>query len=329
MWLKCVLVNSWCFFVKNKCHQQGLGEISVKNKIHQQHTNCSCRAYPVGETIKLVHLIVSKDHNHYQTKTKLDYPATTPPKLDYQTTPPKPDCQTTDPWPFWLQDDGSTERETSNPFFDNPQYLKYLSTWKNNYGGNWPGLEVFISFQAQSPRQVTPRAVAQLRKLVSILIQDGCKNAVVFPARLESACCAFAGLPGVTTSCKISIRVLASAFSVHLQSVLALIRNYAQEEAKLAASAPSSSSARHPKSGAVRKSMSFADKEVMNDLAGMLSLKAAPVLSPGPIAEPLVHQPVADAAATSPPLQKGLPSWAQFEGDGKQIATTSNNPESL
>ena len=120
-------------------------------------------------------------------------------------------------------------REVANPALDVPQYLSALQRSKAESADSWGGVESYMTLHASSCRQVIPAAVAQVYKLLRGLITIGCLNGVVYLARLEQAAVAFCGMPDVVKSSKVPIKQLGAQFSVHIQSLLSLLRVCAQE----------------------------------------------------------------------------------------------------
>ena len=129
-------------------------------------------------------------------------------------------------------------------------------------------------------RLLNPTALAQISALLKVLISKGCRNAVVFPARLEAACVAFCGLP---TSVKIaheSVTTLGGQLSTHIQAALALLRQYTQENQQLGRAMPGG--AMFPKTGAFRKLMQYSDRVIVEQLSAMLNLRPAADRSASP-----------------------------------------------
>ena len=111
-------------------------------------------------------------------------------------------------------------------------------------------METFLLFRVTHSKVVNPMALAQVSALLNVLISKGCRNAVVFPARLEAACVAFCGLP---TSVKVAHESVAGQLSTHIQAALALLRQYTQENQQLGRVMPGGTS--FPKAGVFRKLM--------------------------------------------------------------------------
>ena len=99
---------------------------------------------------------------------------------------------------------------------------------------------------------------------------------MLFPAKWENACLQFVQASSDVIGNDKSPRKIASVFACHIQSCVALMRLYKQEESKAASEVGLRP---YPKTGAYRKRMSGSDMELMRVLMAHVNLMAIPLES--------------------------------------------------